>query len=191
MKQSETIEKTDIAQPSLYQHAAKYGAIIGAISIFLVIVFYVVNILFLGSFKFLILMLCVWVASVIYAGINYRNEVGGYLSYGTALLHGFIALAISGIISTIFNMVLYHVIDPELPLKLTAAIMQNTEEMMRNLGAPEGAIEEAITGMRDELPKQFTMVGMAFGCVKAFIWYAGVVVITSLFVRKNVPVELQ
>ena len=183
-------ESTETTQSNLLSHAAKFGAIIGAVSIVLVILIYVISIAFLATFKFLFLLLIIGMGLVIYAGIDYRNEIGGYIPYGKAFLHGLTALAISGIISTVFNILLYTVIDPELPQKLTEAIIANTEVVMRNFGVPEGSIDEALNKMRDEMPKQFTIGGLAYGYVKALVWYACIALITSLFVRKNVPVEL-
>jgi hypothetical protein len=42
----------------------------------------------------------------IYAGIDYRNGVGGFLPYGKAFVHGFLVLAVSALLATLFNMVL-------------------------------------------------------------------------------------
>ena len=185
------MEQTQTPSPSdLYKHAAKCGGLLGAVTIVMVIVVYVISVSFLASLKFLLLVLVVGLGTVIYAGINYRTEIGGYLPYGKAFLHGIILLAISGIIGTIFNILLYTVIDPELPQKMTETIVANTEEMMRNFGAPEDGIEQATDKMRIEMPEQFTMGGLAYGYLKALIWYAGIALITSLFVRKNVPVEM-
>jgi hypothetical protein len=43
-----------------------------------------------------------FIGLTIYAGINYRNEIGGFLPYGKAFQHGFVLMAVSGLISTIF-----------------------------------------------------------------------------------------
>lgn len=184
------MESEQTPPSNLYKHAATFGAIIGAVSIVLTVVFYVVSLSILASFKFLLIMVVIGLGIVIYAGINYRTEVGGFLPYGKAFLHGFIALAVSGLIGTFFNMVLYHVVDPELPVKLTDAVIENTEEMMRNFGAPDGSIDEAMDNLRTDMPQQFSVGGLALGYCKALIGYAVIALITALFVRKNEPVEM-
>ena len=184
------MEETQDSPTSIYNHAIRFGIILGVISIVCVILSYVIDLSFMASFKFIGLMLVVGLGITIYAGINYRNEIGGYLPYSKAFIHGMLVLAISGLVSTVFNIVLYTVIDPELPQKLTDAVIENTEQMMQRFGAPQEGIDEATEKMRGELPANFAPAGLAFGYVKALIWYAIIAAITSLFVRKNEPVEM-
>ena len=179
------------AQPqpaSPINHAVKNGVILGVITILLVVVVYAVDLTFLATLKFVGIILVL--GYVIYAGINYRSEVGGYLGYGKAFTHGFILLAVSGLIGTAFNILLYHVVDPKLPTKLTEAIIRNTEEMMAGFGMPQETIDQTIDGLRIEMPGNFSIGGLLYGYVKAMIWYCIIALITSLIVRKNETVEV-
>ena len=171
-------------------NAIKNGIILGVISIVLVILCYVVDLSILATFKFLALLLLVGLGFVIYAGISYRGEIGGYMPYGKAFQHGFLVLAVSGLVSTVFNLLLYNVIDPEMPQKLTDAIIANTEEMMAGFGAPQETIDQQIAQMRTNMVDQFGVFGLVKGYLMALIWYAVIALLTSLFVRKNEPVEL-
>ena len=171
-------------------HAVRNGAVLGGITIALVIIIYVIDFTLLVTFKFLGLSIVIGLGMVIYAGINYRNEIGGYLTYGKAFMHGALLLAVSGIIGTLFNIVLYTVVDPELGQKMTDALILNTEEMMAGFGAPQATIDQAIGGMRTEMPDQFKLGGLLYGYVKFLIWYAVIALLTALFVRKNEPVEM-
>lgn len=184
------MEQAQTPQPSLYTHAAKFGGIMGGISIFLVVIFYVISMAFLATFKFLGLVLVIALGIMIYSGINYRTEAGGYISYGKAWTHGFVVLAVSGLLGLAFNLLLYHVIDPELPQKMADTIIENTEEMMRSFGAPDDTIDQTISGMRDDLPNQFSMGGLCLGYLKNLIGSAVIALITALFVRRNEPVEM-
>jgi hypothetical protein len=173
--------------PSLVNHAAKWGGILAIASIFVVMVLYAVDYTLMAGFTFILLMLAVGVAFVIYAGINYRNSIGGYIPFGKAFLHGLLVFAIAGIISTGFNLLLYYVIDPELPENLTEAIITNTEETMANWGAPQESIDQAIDKMREDMPKNFTVGGLVKGYFTALIWYVILSLITGLIVKKNQP----
>lgn len=183
-------QTTEAGAPSLVNHALKHGMILGAISIVIVVLFYVIDSSIMVSFKFLGLMLVVGLGYVIYAGINFRSEGDGFLSYGKAYQHGFLALAVSGVIGTIFGIILYQVVDPDLANRMTEAIIRNTEEMMAGFGAPQESIDKAIEDMRTDLPSQFTVGGQALTFLKSLIWYAIIAAITSLFVRKNQPEEV-
>ncbi len=180
-------QPSEAGAPSLVNHALKHGIILGAISIVIIVLCYVVDISIMVSFKFIGLMLVVGLGYVIYAGINFRSEGDGFLSYGKAYQHGFMVLAISGVVGTIFGIILYHVVDPDLSSRMTEAIIKNTEEMMAGFGAPQESIDKAIEGMRSDMPNQFTIGGQALGFLKSLIWYAIIAAITSLFVRRNQP----
>lgn len=183
------MENEEIA-PSIYQHAAKFGLYLAGISIGLVVIFYVVDLSVLATFKFIALALIIALGYVIYAGINYRNSVGGFMTYGKAFTHGIVLMAVCGLITTVFNIVLYHVIDPDLPKNLGDAIMKNTEEMMRGFGAPDASIDEALDKMKDQMKTQFSIGNLAFGYIKAFIGYIIIVLITSIFVKKSQPEDI-
>ena len=87
----------------------------------------------------------------------------------------------------IFHFLLYNVIDPELPQKLTEVIISNTEQMMTNFNTPQDKIDEKIAEMTEDLPNNFTTVGLILGYLKAYIGYVIIALITALFARKNKP----
>jgi hypothetical protein len=177
------------APPTLINHAAKWGLISGAISIFLVVVIYVVDYTMLAKLSILAVFILLALGIVAYAGIDYRKQIGGYLSFGKAWQHNMVVFLVSGVIGTIFNILLYTVIDSELPTKMADAIVDNTREMMENFGAPADQIDEALEKTRTDSIERFT----AFGMVKGFAWqligYAIFSCITALFGRKNPPVD--
>ncbi len=175
--------------PTLINHAAKWGVILAAIGIVITVLIYAVDYTMFASFKFLGVIIVISIGLVIYAGIDYRKAVGGYLPYGKAWQHGFITFAISGIISVVFNIVLYTVIDPELPAKVTDAIVENTQEMMENFGAPADSMDEALEKTRTDSLDRFTAFGMVKGYVFQLIGYAIFALITAIFARRNPPVD--
>jgi len=174
-------------QTPVVQHAVRYGVIIGVIGIVLTLLAYAVDYTWLVNWKFGICMIVLTIGYVIYAGITYRKEVGGYLSYGKAFQHGFITMAVGGIIGIIFGIVLYNVIDSELPQKLTDTTIENTQQMMANFGAPEDKIDEAIEKMKTDIPKNYTILGQLKTYLWALLVYAIIAAITSLIVKKSQP----
>ena len=184
------MEETTTRQVSLFQHAAKWGLIFGAISIALTAIAYIVDYSILADWKFGIFVLIGLLAATIYAGINYRNQIGGFLEYGKAFQHGFILLAISGIISTLFLILMYTVVDTELPAKLTEVSIENAQKMMENFGMPEDQMDKALEDARKRSEGQFSAIGSIKSYGFALIFYAIVALITSIFVRKNQPEEM-
>jgi hypothetical protein len=187
----ETIDSNQSAatenSSGLFNHAIKWGAIMGVIAVAATLLLYIIDYSFLADWKVGIFFLLLFLGLVTYAGINYRNQVGGYLSYGKAFQHGFVTLAIGGLINIIFAIILHNVIDPELPQKLTDVTIENTAEMMSGFGAPEDKVEEQLDKMREDMPKRFTPTGQLISYLWALIVYAVVSAVSSLFVKKNAP----
>ncbi|CAN5591579.1 hypothetical protein BH10BAC4_BH10BAC4_20660 [soil metagenome] len=177
-------------QPTLLNHALRWGAICAAISIFFSIMLYVIDYTLMVQLKFLFIFLLVYLGITIYAGIEYRNAVGRFLSFGKAFQHGFLVLAISGLIATLWNMLLYHVIDTELPQKLLEASMENTRTMMEGFGTPPDQIDAALAQAEERAKNQFTFGGQALGYVFILIFSAIMALISGLIVKRNEPLEM-
>jgi len=176
-------------QPTLLNNAIRWGLITAGISIVLTILCYVIDYSIMVTLKFGLLSLVIFFGIVIYGGIDYRKSQGGFLSYGKAYQHGFLIMAVSGLAGTLFAMLLYHVIDPELPQKLVDASLDNTRAMLEKFGVPEDGMDEAIEKAKADTAARFTLWGQTKGYLFVLIFAAIISLITSLFVRKNQPIE--
>lgn len=184
------MEDTSTPAPTLMNHAIRWGGITAAVSVILTMLLYVIDYTLMVQLKVLFIFLVIYIGIVIYAGSDFRKSIGGFMSYGKAFQHGYLILIISGLIATVFTMLLYFVIDPELPEKLTDASIENTRAMMENFGAPEDAIDDALDQAKEATEKQFTVSGIALGYVRILVVSAVMALITAIFVRKNPPVEM-
>lgn len=184
------MEQTATAAPTLFKHGLKWAIITGVVSILIAIILYVIDYTLMVQLKVLLISLLIYLGLAIYAGIEYRNSVGGFLSYGKAWQHAMVIFAISSLISVLFNLLMYNVIDPELPAKLTEASMENTREMMVGFGAPEDQIDKALQDAKARTENQFTVGGMAMGYLIAVAVSAVMALISSIFVKRNEPVEM-
>lgn len=182
-------ESESAAPPTLLNHAAKWGAMLGGISVFLVVILYVIDYTMMVQLKFLAVSIVISLGMVIYAGINYRNEVGGFLPYGKAWQHSIVAFAVSGLMYSIFSILLYFVIDPSLPEQLIEAGMDNQREMMEGFGTPEDQIDSELEKARERTENQFKIGGIALGYGISLLFYAFLSTITALFTRKNPPMD--
>jgi len=170
------------------QHAAKFGAILGVIGAIITLLLYVINPALLINVWMLALLL-VYIVLVVYGGITYRKEIGGYIDFGPAYLHGFVTFVVMGLISLMINFLLYNIVDSSLPEVLTDASMEQTASMMEKFGAPESAIEEAMEQQRPEIEAGFTNFGLIKGFFTSLIFYAVISLITGLIVRRREKVS--
>lgn len=81
-----------------------------------------------------------------------EKELGGFMSFKRGFLIGFVALVISGIVSTIFQLLYVNVIDPE----FVSEAMDKIEELLEKFGLPEDQMEEQLA----EAEARFTLAGM-------------------------------
>ena len=183
------METTETNQPTLMNNAIKHGLILSAVSIVLTLAYYTIDYTLLATIKVGLLSLAIFLGYGIYAGIGYRKEIGGFMSFKNAFVHGFIVIAFSAFISTIFNILLYTVIDPELGQKLTDVSVQNAEEMMRKFGMPEDKMDEALDKARTDAADRYTLGGLALGYVWALCGCAVFALISGAIVKKKQPVE--
>lgn len=167
-------------------HAIKSGIIVAVISIVITLLLYIVNAAMLVSMWMMLLFL-VFVGLVAYFGIQHRNEEGGYMSFGKAWVYSMQVFVITGIIATIFNLLLYNVIDPELPELLADQSVENAESMMRNFGMPEEQMDEALEKTRTDTLDRFTVMGSIKGLLYGLIIYAILSLISGAIIKKNEP----
>ena len=181
------MEDNSTPTPTLMQHAIRWAMIMAAVSVIYTMLLYVIDYTLMVQLKFLFLALAIYIGIAIYAGIDYRKSMGGFLVYGKAFQHGFLILAVSGLVATLFTLVLYKVIDTELPQKLVDASIENTRVMMEGFGAPEGTIDEAIEKAKESAADQYTVMGIAKSYIVIAIGSAIMALISAIFVRKNQP----
>lgn len=167
-------------------HAIKSGLIVGIISIVLTLVIYVVNAALLVSMWMMLLFL-VLIFLVSYFGIQHRKEIGGFLSFGKSWMYSMQLLVAAGILGTIFNILLYNVIDPELPAMLADQSVENAAEMMSSFGMPEDQMEEALDKTRTDTLDRFTVMGAIKGFAIGLIFYAILSLITGAIIKKKEP----
>lgn len=92
------------------------------------------------------------------------------------------------LVSTVWNIILFNVIDTTLAKELSVRIIEETMETMEKWGAPADAIAETKKDMRD-LPEQFKPVAQLIGWLKGGIFMAIVSLICAAFIKRKEPVN--
>ena len=168
------------------QSAVRPGVILGLVSLVLTYVAYFIDSSYLASGYFGLVVLVLFFALIIYFGIEYRKEVGGFMSFGTAFNFSFFAILISGVIGLVGNILLFQVIDPTLPQVLGELTFESQLEMMEGFGQnPDSLPTETLEQMREASASNFTLVGQlkAFGF--GLIAYAIIALILGAILKKK------
>ena len=138
----------------------KGGLILAGVSILLTMLTYVIDVSLMVEWWFGIVSLLISMGLLIYLGINYRNDIGGILSYGDAFKFSFLVFFVSYVVGIIFQIALYTVIDPELPEIMKQLTVEKTVEMMEGFGLSDEALDAAIIGVEDGIDEATTPMGM-------------------------------
>jgi hypothetical protein len=148
-----------------FQAAVKPGLIVGLISMAVYYLAYFIDSSLLAAAWFGFATLVISFVLIIIFGRQYRAELGGFMSFGSAFNFSFLVLVISGLIGLIGQILLFQVIDPALPGVLTEAFMKNTLETMEKFGASPDAMDP---NMMDEMKKSMEEGFTVMGQIKSF-----------------------
>lgn len=121
----------------------------------------------------------VMIAGIIWAQISYKKALDGTLTYGQAVGVGVLTMAFAGVITGLYNFLLFQVIDPSLQEQMRIF----TEEQIIQQGrVPEEQVEMAVNmATKFQTPTMMFIMAVVGGA------FAGLIVslITAIFVKKN------
>ncbi|MDO6440452.1 DUF4199 domain-containing protein [Cyclobacterium sp. 1_MG-2023] len=177
MEQHEKISPTKAALNS--------GLIVGLVMVSLTFIIYFINYSYLVSAWYGFAVFALFFGMVIYFGIQYRKEIGGFMTFGTAFQFALVTLIVSGLITTLGNILLYQVIHPELAEILVKEQLENMMDLLDNFGAADSLSSEQIKDMRADMENQFTISGQISGFGTSLFIYAILSLILGAIIKKR------
>lgn len=137
----DNIDELNVKNASPFPTALRYGIIGGLLVIVIGLVQYLLGVTSTASQVLgWLSMLIVIVLPVLAIRGHRDNDLGGYISYGRGLGTGVLTALIIGLITAIWTVVLYNVIDPG----IADVIMQAQTEGMEEAGMSDEDIENAM-----------------------------------------------
>ena len=168
----------------------KGGLILAGVSILLTMLTYVIDVSLMVEWWFGIVSLLISMGLLIYLGINYRNDIGGILSYGGAFKFSFLVFLVSYFIGIIFQIALYTIIDPELPEVIKQLTIEKTIETMEAWGmSDEAVVDAAIIGVVEGIDEATTTMGMIKSSPWGILFLLLFSAIATIFIKRNPPVS--
>jgi hypothetical protein len=172
---------------SLSIHAARNGLLMGFVSIVLTLVVYMMDIGIMVEWTFSLFTFLLFATLTVIFGRGYRTQLGGFLTYSTSFQYAFVLITVSGLIGLMFNIILFNVIDPELPETLTRLMMETQEKMLTNFGATDDIIDDTLETLERDLPAQYTVMGQLRSSWAIVFGAAILGAITAFFIKKKQP----
>lgn len=176
-----------VDRSGLLNQVVKFGVIISLVNIIITLLIYVVDVSLMAKWWFGIIILIVNIILILYAGFDWRKQNGGYLLFKDAFIFILLVLLLSGIISLLFNILLYTVIDPDLSQTITEASIEETTAMMERFGVPDDQIDETIESVREGVSDQFSISGLLRTFLYSLIFYVIGALIIGAIVKKSRP----
>ena len=173
-------------QQSPFQAAIKPGITIGLVSLAVTFIAYFIDSTLLASGWFGLVAIVIFFGLIMYFGIQYRTELGGFMTFGTAFNFSFITIIISGLISLVGQILLFQVIDPDLPGVLSELAYTNQLAFMEKLGQnPDSMDPSLLQEMKETTDSQFTLIGQLKGFGIGIIIYAIIALILGAILKKK------
>ena len=164
----------------------KNGLILAGISIGYYLIAYLFNEELFANFLIGIALWVVFFVIMLFSVIKVKKEQDGYISYKDAVGSFTIPWIVNALLSIVFSLLLFHVIDPELGARVNDLIAESTVSMMEKFGAPEEAIEQSIAEIQNQ--DQFSIGKIFSGNLTSIVFAAIVGLIVAAFFKKDKPV---
>ena len=133
-----------------FEHALKWGLILGMTDIIIYLLAYIIDKSVMASMT---LGLAMWVINIILLIIPVtikRKELGGLISFNDAFVICFVVFIGGALLQTIFNYILYNLIDPGLTEFIKQKTIETTTALMEKLGTPQESIDKAIDDIQSK-----------------------------------------
>jgi hypothetical protein len=160
------------------KYAMTYGAIIGLILVVYSVLLYLTGLTFnkkLGIIQYIVIFIGIYLGTKAYRD----KALGGFISYGRALVFGLIISVFVGIITVFFNFIMMRYIDPGLIDKYMA-IMEETFQNSRFI--PADQLDEMLEKARESMISIWSIpTGVLAFSLFGFVFS----LITSAFLKKN------
>jgi hypothetical protein len=173
-------------QQTPFQASVKPGLTIGLVSLALTYIAYFIDSSLLASAWFGLVALAVFFVLIIFFGRQYRAELGGFMSFGTAFNFSFITMILSGLVTLVGQILLFQVIDPSLPQVLGDLSFEASLKMMETLGQNPDSLDPTILDeMREGTISNFTLSGQLKNFGFGLIAYAIIALILGAILKKR------
>lgn len=167
-------------RPTTSKYALQYGLLLGGISVVLGIILYSMELHYQGGLSILGVSLVIMLGCIIVGLLQFKKANNGYMSFGQGMKIGIGICLIGGIISMAYQLLLSHVIDPEMMSKqLELARMQMQDSKMS---------QEQIDAQL-EMAQKFSspLIQIAFGLLMSIFFGFVLSLIPTLIMKKNNP----
>jgi len=157
----------------------QHGGMAALISVILSLVAYILSVELLIGWQLGLAQSVLIITTMIVVGRAIRRDEGGFISYWRVFQHIMLSLLCILCASSLFNFVLFNVINPELVDVVVDLSLEKVEEMMISFGLAGDLLQETMIETEKEIRNGYTLVGSVKGVVFSSMFGAIIALIVS------------
>jgi hypothetical protein len=157
----------DMINEVIKKNGITYGVMIGIASTLITATIYAIDLNLFTAWWMGLLGIVISLTISIILLSKTKKELNGIFPFKEAFTTYFIAAVIGILISTIFNILLFNVIDPSAKDTLSELMIKYTVNMMQKFGSPASVINETIEKMK--LSNPYSTLELLKGSVFAIV----------------------
>ncbi len=161
------------------------GSILGVIGVIIGLITYIIDVELNANLFYGLGLIAFTLVLVFVFAFRNRAAQGGYIEFNKAFLHSFGLLAVAGLIGTVFNLILFSVIDPDSVQVIADAAVENTEKWLPTDQMSDDDIDKTLADVETDTIGRFTAWGMVKQYLIGLIIYAVLSLIVGAVVKKK------
>ena len=161
-----------------------FGVLIGIVSALITATIYAIDLNLFASWWIGISSILIYLILGIILLSKTKKEIKTIFTFKDAFTTYFIAAVVGILISVLFNVLLFNVIDPSAKETLHEITIKLTSTMMQKFGTPASAINEAVAKMRETNP--YSTIELLKGSVFSIIFSSIFGLILAAFFKTRV-----
>jgi hypothetical protein len=132
---------------TLQDFAVKNAVILSLVYIVLLLLLYLMGISYYGSF-YKIFPFLIMLTGILMIGFRLRKLNSGFIEFKKALKYIYLIFVIVEISFSVFNAVMFKVVDPNMDKEIKQLAVQQTQSMMEKFNQPQDKIDEAVARVK-------------------------------------------
>ncbi|PKQ46364.1 DUF4199 domain-containing protein [Confluentibacter flavum] len=166
--------------------AIHYGLYLGSLLSIFTALGYAFNLGLLVNFWIMLLIIPIGIICFgIFSTAKVKKKLNGFLDFKQAFSSYFITVAIGIMISTFVTILIFNFIDKDAALEAKNILIENTENMLINAGAPNQAISENINKIESQ--DTFALGIQLKSLAQSLIFFAVIGLIVAAVMKKTDP----
>lgn len=152
------------------KNGVTFGIILGLFSVLFTTAIYVIDLKLFTSWWIGLFSIAVAIVIGIALELKTKKQLNGVFPFKDAFTVYFIAALVGTVVSTVYNYILFNIIDPGAKETLKEITMKYTSEMMEKFGAQAEQINEAMKKVAET--DNYSIGNMLFGLAIALVLQA-------------------